>query len=38
VEVQPVVLPVTVYVVVDAGVAVTEEPVEELKDDEGVQV
>ena len=38
VEVHPLILPVTVYVVVDVGVAVTEEPLDELKVDEGVQL
>jgi len=38
VDVQPLMSPVTVYVVVDVGLAVTEEPVDELKDDEGVQL
>jgi len=31
-------VPVTVYVVVEEGVAVTEEPVEELRDADGLQV
>jgi hypothetical protein len=36
VAVQPLVLPVTVYVVVFVGCAVTEEPVDALSEEEGV--
>ena len=35
-DVQPLVVPVTVYVVVLAGVAVTLEPVDELSVEEGL--